>query len=223
MSNKENKQKDEIKDECQNKKENNCNCQEENKDQNCNCNQEENKKCTCQNKDKECEKKEEDNQKKSKNPFKKNNKEVEELTNQVVLLKESLLRNQAELQNYKRRKEEETERILKYKDEDLIKELLPIVDNLERAIKMDDNDLTDEVSRFLEGFKIIYTNTLNMLEKFQVKEIEAEGIEFDPNYHHAVLTDHDDNKPEGVILEVLQKGYTYKDRVIRPAMVKVNE
>lgn len=231
MSNKENKQKDEIKDECQNKKENNCNCQEEqkeNKDENCNCNQEENKKCTCQNKDKEkeCEEKEEkkeDNQKKSKNPFKKNNKEVEELTNQVASLKESLLRNQAELQNYKRRKDEETERILKYKDEDLIKELLPIVDNLERAIKMDDNDLTDEVSRFLEGFKIIYTNTLNMLEKFQVKEITAEGAEFDPNYHHAVLTDHDENKPEGVILEVLQKGYTYKDRVIRPAMVKVNE
>ena len=62
-----------------------------------------------------------------------------------------------------------------------------------------------------------------MLNKFEVKEIEAEGLEFDPTYHHAVLTDHDENKPAGVVLEVLQKGYMYKDRVIRPAMVKVNE
>ena len=59
--------------------------------------------------------------------------------------------------------------------------------------------------------------------KYEVTEIKAEGIEFDPTYHHAVLTEHDDTKPSGVVLEVLQKGYMYKDRVIRPAMVKVNE
>ena len=88
---------------------------------------------------------------------------------------------------------------------------------------MDDNDLSDEVSKFLAGFKLIYTNTINILNKFEVKEINAEGVEFDPTYHHAVLTDHDENKPAGVVLEVLQKGYLYKDRVIRPAMVKVNE
>lgn len=149
--------------------------------------------------------------------------EILTLTNQINVLKEALLRNQAELQNYKRRKEEETEKTMKYKNEELIKELLPIVDNFERAIKMDDNDLSDEVSKFLAGFKLIYTNTINILNKFEVKEISAEGIEFDPNYHHAVLTEHDETKPAGVVLEVLQKGYTYKDRVIRPAMVKVNE
>lgn len=148
---------------------------------------------------------------------------ITELTNQVVTLKEALLRNQAELQNYKRRKEEETERILKYKNEDILKELLGVIDNFERAIKMDDNDLSDEVSKFLSGFKLIYGNTMNILNKFDVKEIVAEGVEFDATYHHAVLTEHDDNKPEGVVLEVLQKGYTYKDKVIRPAMVKVNE
>ena len=148
---------------------------------------------------------------------------IEELNNQITSLKEAMLRNQAELQNYKRRKEEENERFQKYKNEELIKELLPIVDNFERAIKMDDNDLSDEVSKFLSGFKLIYSNTINILNKFDVKEINAEGIEFDPNYHHAVLTDHNESKPEGVVLEVLQKGYTYKDRVIRPAMVKVNE
>lgn len=149
--------------------------------------------------------------------------EIETLNTQVSTLKEALLRNQAELQNYKRRKEEESEKNLKYKNEDLIKEILNIVDNFERAIKMDDNDLSDEVSKFLAGFKLIYTNTINILNKFEVSEISAEGVEFDPSFHHAVLTDHDENKPAGVVLEVLQKGYLYKDRVIRPAMVKVNE
>lgn len=150
-------------------------------------------------------------------------KQIEELNQRVGSLQEAILRNQAELQNYKRRKEEESEKVLKYKNEDLIKELLTVVDNFERAIKMDDDDLSDEVSKFLAGFKLIYTTTVGILNKFEVKEIAAEGLEFDPEFHHAVLTDHDETKPAGVILEVLQKGYTYKDRVVRPAMVKVNE
>ena len=150
-------------------------------------------------------------------------KQVEVLNQKIGSMQEALLRNQAELQNYKRRKEEESEKVLKYKNEDLIKELLTVVDNFERAISMDDNDLSDEVSKFLAGFKLIYTTTVGILNKFEVKEIAAEGIEFDPSYHHAVLTDHDESKPAGVVLEVLQKGYMYKDRVIRPAMVKVNE
>lgn len=154
----------------------------------------------------------------------------EALNNEIALLKEkvskledSLLREKAEVSNFKRRNMEEMDRVLKYKNEDILSEFLPIIDNFERAIKMDDNDISDEVSKFLEGFKIIYGNTLNLLNKFDVKEIDAEGIEFDPTYHHAVLTEHDENKPEGVILEVLQKGYMYKDKVIRPSMVKVNE
>lgn len=150
-------------------------------------------------------------------------KQIEVLNQKIGSMQEALLRNQAELQNYKRRKEEESEKVLKYKNEDLIKELLTVVDNFERAISMDDNDLSDEVSKFLAGFKLIYTTTIGILNKFEVKEITAEGIEFDPEYHHAVLTDHDESKPSGVVLEVLQKGYMYKDRVIRPAMVKVNE
>ena len=153
----------------------------------------------------------------------KEDEEKKKLESEVATLKEALLRNQAELQNFKRRQQEEQERILKYKNEDIFKDFLPIIDNFERAIKMDDNDLSDEVSKFLEGFKIIYSNTLNMLNKYDVKEINASGCEFDPTYHHAVLREHDETKPAGVVLEVLQKGYIYKDRVIRPAMVKVNE
>ncbi len=149
--------------------------------------------------------------------------EIMELNKKISSLQEALLRNQADLQNYKRRKDEEMEKILKYKNEDIIKEFLNTIDNFERAINMDDNDLSDEVSKFLAGFKLIYTNMVHILEKFDVKEIVADGVEFNPDFHHAVLTDHDENKPSGVVLEVLQKGYLYKDRVIRPAMVKVNE
>ena len=189
----------------------NCTC-----DEDCTCNEEclcgDN--CTCEDEctcDEECSCKDSCNE------------EVLKLSKEVNDLKEALLRNQADLQNYKRRKDEETERLQKYKNEELIKELLTVVDNFERAIKMDDNDLSDEVSKFLSGFKLIYTNTVSILNKYEVSEIKAEGVEFDPTYHHAVLTDHDETKPAGVVLEVLQKGYVYKDRVIRAAMVKVNE
>ena len=209
---------EEIEDESTNNEENSeCNIDNE-KDKSsddltkeCKCSDDSDKECKCENK------------KKDKKGLFKKNKEIEELQQQVASFKEMLLRNQAELQNYKRRREEETAKMMKYKDEDLIKEFLVVLDNFERAIKMDDDDLTDEVSRFLEGFKLIYSNTINILNKFEVKEIEAEGVEFDPDYHHAVLTEHDENKPAGVVLEVLQKGYMYKDKVIRPAMVKVNE
>jgi len=133
------------------------------------------------------------------------------------------LRANAEMMNFKRRKEEETSNMLKYANEDVLKSLLPVVDNFERGIKLDDNDLSDEVSRFLSGFKMIYTSVIDILNKFEVKEIPSEGMEFNPNVHQAVLMEHDEAKPSGVILEVLQKGYMYKDRVLRPAMVKVNE
>ena len=151
------------------------------------------------------------------------NDEVELLGNRIKDLENALLRNQAELQNYKRRRDEEMSRLLKYEGIDVIKELLPIVDNFERAINMDDDNLEDEVSKFLEGFKLIYNNVKNLLNKFEVKEISEVDVEFDPNIHNAVLTDHNEDKEAGVVLEVMQKGYIYKDKVIRPAMVKVNE
>lgn len=151
----------------------------------------------------------------------------DELINKLELAlteeKAKSIRIQAEMMNFKKRKEDELASFLKYANSDLITDLLPIVDNFERAIKMDSEDPTDEISRFLEGFKMIYTNLLNVLNKCEVKEIAADGVEFDPKYHQAVLTEKDENKPSGVVLEVLQKGYMYKDKVIRPAMVKVNE
>lgn len=149
--------------------------------------------------------------------------EIEKLKLALNVSNEKVLRANAEMMNFKRRKEEETSNMLKYANEDVLKSLLLVVDNFERGLKMDDNDLSDEVSRFLSGFKMIYTSVIEILNKFEVKEILAEGMEFDPTVHQAVLMEHDEAKPHGVILEVLQKGYMYKDRVLRPAMVKVNE
>ena len=133
------------------------------------------------------------------------------------------MRLQAEFINYKNRTEQEKVIIFKYEGEALIKQILEVVDDFERAIKMDDNDLSDEVSNFLKGFKMIYTRLIGILESLGVKEVEVEGKEFDPNYAEAILTDHDENKPENVVKEVLKKGYMYKDKLIRPAMVKVNK
>ena len=149
--------------------------------------------------------------------------EIEKLKLNLTNVNEKMLRNQAELVNFKRRKEEEVSHMMKYCNEDILKSLLPIIDNFERGLMMDDNDLSDEVSKFLSGFKMIYTDIIGIMNKNEVKEIEADGIEFDPKVHQAVLMDHDEEKPHGVVLEVLQKGYMYKDKVIRPAMVKVNE
>lgn len=154
---------------------------------------------------------------------KKQNNEIEKIKKELNEANEKVLRTHAELQNFKRRKDEETSYMLKYANEDLIKGLLPIVDNFERAIKLDDNDLSDELSKFLNGFKMIYSNLIAILNQNEVVEINAQGLEFDPNLHQAIVTEKDENKPAGVILEVLQKGYKYKDKVIRPAMVKVNE
>ena len=148
---------------------------------------------------------------------------IKEKDEKIKNYEEINLRLQAEFMNYKRRREEEVSKMLKYSEEEIIKEFLPILDNFERAIKMDDDNLDDEVSKFLEGFKMVYTQIKNMLDKFEVKEIESLGKEFDPTYHQAVMKESVPDKESGIVLEVFQKGYMYKDRVIRPAMVKVNE
>ena len=153
----------------------------------------------------------------------KDNEIEKKLKEENANLNDKVLRISAEMQNMRRRYEAEISDIYKYEGEELIVKLLAIVDNFERAISLDDRDLTDELSKFLSGFKMIYTNLLSILDSMEVKVIDCQGLEFDPNKMEAVLTEKDDNLPANVVLEVLQKGYTYKDKVIRVAMVKVNE
>ena len=152
----------------------------------------------------------------------KDNEIEKKLREENASLNEKVLRISAEMQNMRRRYESEISDIYKYEGEGLIIKLLAIVDNFERAISLDDRDLTDELSKFLSGFKMIYTNLLNILDSMEVKVIDCKGLEFDPNKMEAVLTEKDENVPANMVLEVLQKGYTYKDKVIRVAMVKVS-
>ena len=145
------------------------------------------------------------NKKKKKND--KENELIVELNNKIKELESKLLYKDADLINYRKRKDEEVSNMLKYSNLDMASELLIVV---------------DELSKFLSGFKMIYTRLINILNNFEIKEIEALGKEFDPRYHQAVLTDNVSDKGNNIILDVLQKGYMYKDKVIRPAMVKVN-
>ena len=153
----------------------------------------------------------------------KNDEKIKKLEEEKSILNDKLLRVTAEMQNMKRRYEDEISKIYKYDGEKLVISILSIVDNFERAIKLDDRDLTDELSKFLSGFKLIYSSLLNILNNMEVKEIDCQGMEFDPTKMEAVLTEKDENLPQNVVIEVLQKGYTYKEKVIRVAMVKVNE
>lgn len=141
---------------------------------------------------------------------------------EIEKLKNDVLRAHSDLVNYRKRKDEEIGKMLKYANEDLIKSLLPVIDNFERAISLDDADLSDELSKFLSGFKMIYGSLENILNENEVKQIDSINKPFDPKYHQAVLTEKTDGE-KGMVIDVMQKGYLYKDKVIRTAMVKVSE
>lgn len=138
-------------------------------------------------------------------------------------LEDSLLRSKAEFINYRKRLEEEHFRLANFCNEDLIKQILPIIDNFERAINMDDADLSDEVSKFLSGFKMIYCNLTTILKENGVVEIDGNNKPFNPSYHEAIMTEERSGVVAGMVLDVLQKGYILKGKVIRPAMVRVSE
>ena len=149
--------------------------------------------------------------------------EIGRLTAENTALAEKIKLAQAELINYRRRKDEETANMLKYANQDLIMELILVVDNFERAIKLDDNVLTDELSKFLAGFKMMYANLTDILKKFGVEEISRQGEKFDPAQEQALLVDTVEELEDDIVIEVLLKGYKLKDRVIRPASVKINQ
>ena len=130
-----------------------------------------------------------------------------------------MLRSLAELQNYKKRKDEELNRMLKYSDEDLILELLPIIDNFERGL--DSVKETDKDNPLVQGFNMIYKQLMTTMEEIGVKVIEAVGNEFDPNFHNAVMHGEDEELGENIVSEEYQKGYMYHDTVVRHSMVKV--
>ena len=159
---------------------------------------------------------------KKKETVKKKNKNeelIEKLEKELAEAKDKSMRIQAEMLNFRKRKEEEVEKLYKYANEDILKKLLLIVDNFERAIKFENEDNKE----IFKGFNMIYQNILNILKENSVTEIDALDKPFDPNYHQAVLTEKKDGVEQGIVIEVMQKGYMYKDRILRPTMVKVSE
>ena len=166
----------------------------------------------------------ENSPKKEKGFFKKKeDPEKIRLQEENIQLKERVLRISAEMQNMKRRNEEKLSTMLKYEGEDFIKNLLPIVDNFERAINMDDTNLEDEVSKFLSGFKMIYGNLTTILQNNDVVNIDVLNKPFDPNTMEAVLVETVEGVEPNMVVDVLRKGYTFKGKVIRHAMVKVSK
>ena len=127
----------------------------------------------------------------------------------------------ADYDNFKRRAALDKEALQKYQSQSVFTNLIPVMDNFSRALTVEAK--TDEARTMMEGMDMIYRSLVDALKSEGLVEIEAVDQEFDPNFHQAIMTDNDEDKPSGVVLEELQKGYILKDRVLRPSMVKVNE
>ena len=145
--------------------------------------------------------------------------EKEKLKEQVSELNDRLLRQMAEFENFRKRSDKEKNSMYENGAKSVIEKLLPIVDNFERGM----GTLTDEdkETAFAKGMEMIYKQLMDELDKMDVKPIDAAGKDFDPNLHNAVMHVDDDSLGENVVVEELQKGYTYRGNVVRHSMVKV--
>jgi molecular chaperone GrpE len=151
----------------------------------------------------------------------KHKEQVEQLELELKNYKDKLLRNAAELENFKKRMNQERINDRKYASKNLITDILSPLEQMNKVVNMDtDNDL---LKNFLIGFKMINDQFYSILEQDGLKEIDALNKPFDPKLHHAIENICDLDQPNGINLEVVSKGYTYKEQILRPAMVKVNE
>lgn len=130
------------------------------------------------------------------------------------------LRTQADFDNFRRRTRQEKEEMAKYAAAGLIESLLPVIDNFERAIEA--GKATDPASSLLQGIEMVYKQLKDALASAGLEEIDCLGKPFDPFQHEAVMREPSEEHEEGTVIDVLQKGYRLKERVIRPAMVKVS-
>ncbi len=136
-------------------------------------------------------------------------------------IKDQMMRLQADFENYKKRSVREKTDIASYTMENFMTKLLPVIDNLERSEAAAEE--AGEFGSYRDGVKMVFDQLMDVLKAEGLKAIDAEGKPFDPNEHHGVAVGNEEDVPDQTVLEVFQKGYTYKDKVIRPAMVKVNQ
>ncbi len=133
---------------------------------------------------------------------------------------EKYVRLMAEFQNYKKRVAKEKNDIREYATEKLVMELLPVLDNFERALAA---SAEDDPAGYAKGMELIFTQMVTELQKSGLTEVEAEGQDFDPTKHNAVMTEENEELESGKVSKVLQKGYALNDKVIRPSMVAVTK
>lgn len=147
-----------------------------------------------------------------KNKKDKKDEKIEELTDRLT-------RQMAEFDNFRKRTDKEKSQMYEVGAKDIIEKILPVVDNFERgldAVKEEEKD-----DPFVQGMEKVYKHLMTTLEEIEVKPIEAVGKEFDPNFHNAVMHVEDENFGENIVAEEFQKGYTYRDSIVRHSMVKV--
>ena len=151
--------------------------------------------------------------------FKKKDKKLEALENQKKELEDKVMRQMAEFENYRKRTEKEKATMFEMGAKSVIEKMLPIVDNFERGLaSVPEENQTDPI---YEGMNLIYKQLMGELDKLGVKPIEALGQEFNPDLHNAVMQVESEEFEEGIVAQELQKGYMYRDSVVRHSMVAV--
>ena len=151
--------------------------------------------------------------------------QLQEARDESEALRDQMLRLAAEFENYKKRMERERAAMLKYSGETIFRELLPVVDNLERALErgvVEEADSDTNLAGLLEGVQLTLKILLGTLEKFEIKPIESVGAPFDPNVQEALTMETSDSIPANHVVSEFEKGYHYKDRLLRAARVTVS-
>jgi molecular chaperone GrpE len=148
-------------------------------------------------------------------------KEVAEARAEAAETYDRLLRLSAEFENYKKRMQRQAEDHRKYANESIIKDLLSVVDNLERAVNASQQSNSEAGACMLEGLEMTLNEIRKVLKKYHVEPVEAVGQPFDPTYHEAVMQQPSEDHPDNTVIQEMQKGYMLHDRLIRPAMVVV--
>lgn len=147
--------------------------------------------------------------------------EVDKLKEELENEQNKYLRLLADYENYKRRVVKDREEAEKFRSKALLSDLLPVLDNFERALASEDENENNK--SLLKGVRMVYNTLLEAVKREGLEEVKSVGEPFDPNIHQAVMQEKDESQEPGTVLQELQKGYTLKGRVLRPAMVKVNE
>ncbi|MBS6280115.1 MAG: nucleotide exchange factor GrpE [Lachnospiraceae bacterium] len=166
----------------------------------------------------ECQKEAEDSKESGKKLFGKKNKK-DKKDEKIEELTDRLTRQMAEFDNFRKRTEKEKSHMYEVGAKDIIDKILPVVDNFERGLGAVGEE--EKENPFVQGMEMVYKQLMTTLEEVGVKPIEAVGKEFDPEFHNAVMHVEDENFGENIVTEEFQKGYTYRDSIVRHSMVKV--